>query len=148
MASSVSTLNHNISFSRMLPPAVDSALKLLLEQVLKLGKQFQCILCCHFYNFFHWDPFHLGNIFCWNGNVSGLIPYLKQNKEDTYSNMTLRGGNPWRLDKTEEWVGKNNCWAFFLFNEAERSPGLQLKSYGSVLTINLSMLLLKRDLGY
>ena len=51
--SSVQTPNQDTSFSQMLPPAVDLVLKLFVEQVLQLGKQFQCVLCCRFHNFFH-----------------------------------------------------------------------------------------------
>lgn len=63
MASSVQTLNQNISGSQMLP-LQHLVLKLLQEQVPKPRKQSQCILCCHLYNFFYWDPLYLGNIFC------------------------------------------------------------------------------------
>lgn len=77
-------------------PCSRFGLKLFLEQEPKPGEQSQCILCGHFYNFFHRDPFHLGNIFCWNGDVLGLIPYLQQNKADTKSNMTPKGSNSWR----------------------------------------------------
>lgn len=53
MAFSVQTLIRTCFFPQMLSPVADLVIRLFLEHVPKLGKQFQCILCCHFCNFFH-----------------------------------------------------------------------------------------------
>lgn len=77
-------------------------LNLYPKEVPKLGEYFQCILCSHFYNFFNWNSFNFGNIFCCNINIFWFISHLKTNKQKNQTklqiptdHMCFRFGTSW-----------------------------------------------------